>query len=87
MRTTVRLSEEVLQSAKQHALSTKRTLTQLIQDAVVLLIEQERGTSSPRTVSLPTFKGDGTYPNIDINSNAALRNCMDGERMESFQED
>jgi len=81
MRTTVRLSEEIIQSAKQHALSTKRTLTQLIQDAVVLLIEQERGASSSRTVSLPTFKGDGTYPSVDINSNAALR-----ERMESSQE-
>lgn len=82
MRTTVRLSEEILQLAKQHALSTKRTLTQLIQDAVVLLIEHERGVSSPRTVLLPTFKGDGTYPSVDINSNAAIR-----ESTESSQED
>ncbi|MBE9062443.1 hypothetical protein [cf. Phormidesmis sp. LEGE 11477] len=82
MRTTIRLSEEILQSAKQHALSTKRTLTQLIQDAVVLLIERERGASSPRVVSLPTFRGDGTYPNVDVNSNAALR-----ERMETFQKE
>ena len=77
MRTTIRLSEEVLQSAKRHALSTNRTLTQLIQDAVVLLIEQERGASSPRIVSLPTFKGDGLYPGVDVNSNAALRDRLE----------
>ena len=81
MRTTIRLSDEVFQSAKQHALSTKRTMTQLIQDAVLLLIEQERSASSPRTVALPTFKGDGTLTGIDINNNAALR-----ERMELSEE-
>lgn len=76
METTVRLSEEVLQSAQQHALSTKRSLTQLIQDAVVLLIAQEQAASSSRIVKLPTFKGDGIYPGIDINCNAALRDRM-----------
>ncbi|MGB3787831.1 MAG: hypothetical protein WA949_07465 [Phormidesmis sp.] len=77
MRTTIQLSEEVLQSATQHALTTKRTLTQLIQDAVVLLIEQERDAFPPRTVELPTFRGDGTYPGVNVNSNAALRDRMD----------
>lgn len=56
-------------------------MTQLIQDAVLLLIEQERSASSPRTVALPTFKGDGTLTGIDINNNAALR-----ERMELSEE-
>ncbi|MGI8932654.1 DUF2191 domain-containing protein [Leptolyngbya sp. BC1307] len=77
MRTTIRLNDELLQTAKQHALATQRTLTQLIQDALVSLLEKERSAASPRTVELPTFKGDGTYPGIDINSNASLRDCME----------
>ena len=77
METTIRLSEEVLQSAQQHALSTKRSSTQLIQEAVELLIAQEQAASPPRTVNLPTFKGNGTYPGIDINRNAALRDHME----------
>jgi hypothetical protein len=77
MRTTIRLNDELLQTAKQHALATQRTLTQLIQDALVSLLEKERGAASPRTVKLPTFQGDGTYPGIDINSNASLRDRME----------
>lgn len=77
MRTTVRLSEELLQSAKQHALATKRTLTQLIQDAVAALIERERGAASPRMVVLPTFRGEGTYPGIEINSSTKLIDQME----------
>lgn len=77
MRTTVRLNEELLRSAKQHALVTKRTLTQLIQDAVIALMERERGAASPRVVTLPTFKGEGTYPGVDINSSATLLDQME----------
>jgi predicted transcriptional regulator len=77
MRTTIRLNDELLQTAKQHALATQRTLTQLIQDALVSLLEKERGAASPRTVKLPTFQGDGIYPGIDINSNASLRDRME----------
>jgi hypothetical protein len=77
MRTTIRLNDELLQAAKQHALATQRTLSQLIQDALVLLLKKERSAVSPRTVELPTFHGDGTYPDIDTNSNASLQDRMD----------
>ncbi|MEM8807408.1 MAG: DUF2191 domain-containing protein [Cyanobacteria bacterium P01_G01_bin.38] len=73
MRTTIRLDDELLRTAKQHALATQRTLTQLIQDALVVLLEQEKGAASP----LPTFRGDGTYPGVDINRSASLRDQME----------
>ncbi|MGB3292504.1 MAG: hypothetical protein WBB01_05830 [Phormidesmis sp.] len=76
MKTTIVLEEALLKSAKQHALATQRTLTQLIQDALIRLIEEERNAALPRTVELPTFRGDGTYPGIDINSNASLQDHM-----------
>lgn len=77
MRTTIRLNEELLQQAKQHALATQRTLTQLIQDALVSLLEREIRTESPRKIVLPTVRGDGTYPGININCNRSLRDQMD----------
>jgi hypothetical protein len=65
---------------KQHALATRKTLVQLIQKTLVSLLEKERGAASPRTVELPTFHGDGTYPGVDINNNASLRDLMDLSR-------
>ncbi|MEO1400074.1 MAG: hypothetical protein AAFV72_02340 [Cyanobacteria bacterium J06635_1] len=56
MRTIIQLNNELLQTAKQHALATKRTLTQLIQDALVALLEQEKRAASPRMVALPTWR-------------------------------
>lgn len=43
----------------------------------MLLIVQEREVSLPLTVKLPTFKGDGTHPGVDVNCNAALHDCME----------
>ena len=77
MRTTIRLNDDLLQEAKQHAISTHRTLTQLIQDALVALLERERATISPRKVKLPTFKGDGVYPGVDINCTSTVLGQMD----------
>lgn len=79
MRTTIRMDNALLIAAKQHATATHRSFAQLVLDGVVLLLEKERGTQSPRRVTLPVFHGDGTYPGIDINRNAALLDAMNGE--------
>jgi len=77
MRTTVRLQDELLTRAKRHAMETGRTLTELIRDAVVAIIERERGSASPRRVSLPTVKGKGVAPGIDIDNTASLLEHME----------
>ncbi|MGB7415453.1 MAG: ribbon-helix-helix protein, CopG family [Thermosynechococcaceae cyanobacterium] len=56
MRTTVRLADDLMHEVKQHALKTDRTLTQLIQEALVSLIEREKSQESPRIIELTTFK-------------------------------
>jgi len=72
MRTTIRMDDALLDDAKRHALDTGRSLTKLIQEAVVALIQQERGRASPRTVRLPVFGGSGLHRGIDIDRTSAL---------------
>ena len=77
MRTTIRLDDELLADLKRHAADTHRTLTQVIRDGAVALLERERGNASPRTVKLPVFRGDGTYEGIDVNNSASLLDRME----------
>lgn len=77
MRTTIRLNDDLLAKAKMHALETRRTLTDVIRDGLVALLERERGEESPRVVKLPVFKGDGVYEGIDVNNSASLLDRME----------
>jgi hypothetical protein len=77
MRTTIRLDDELLGEAKRHALDTNRTLTELIRDALIAMIERERATASPRRVRLKTFKGSGVFEGVDIDNTASLLERMD----------
>lgn len=77
MRTTIRLDDDLLDKAKRHALETKRTLTDLIRDALVSTIERERGRASPREVRLKTFRGQGLHEGVDLDDSAALLDRME----------
>lgn len=77
MKITIELDDKLLRMAKQHAIATRRTLTQTIQDSLVLLLIKERGLYPAHTVELLTFGGDSTYLNIDIDSNASFRDRME----------
>jgi hypothetical protein len=72
------MDDGLLAEAKRHALETGRSLTRLIQDAVIALLERERGARSPRPVSLPVFGGDGLHPGSDIDDSSALLDAMEG---------
>ena len=80
MRTTIRLDDGVLLEAKRHAAETRRTLTRVIQDALVALLQRERGADSPRRVRLPVFRGDGVFDGVDINNTASLVDRMELDR-------
>ena len=71
------MDDALLADAKRHALDTQRSLTHLIVDAVVALLQRERGTQSPRRVSLPVFSGDGVLDGIDIDESAGLLDSME----------
>lgn len=78
MRTTVRLDETLLLRAKRHAADTRRTLTQLIADGLVGLMEREQSAQSPRRVKLPVFKGDGVHEGVDVNRSTSVLEQMEG---------
>jgi Ribbon-helix-helix protein, copG family len=79
MRTTIRLDDELLRDAKEHAARTGRTLTAVIEDALRLALHR---TAPPRRrrVELPTFKGgNGLQPGVDLDDSAALLDLMENE--------
>ena len=77
MRITVSLQDELLRRARRHAVETGRSLSELVRDALVAMIERERLSGSPRRVELPTVKGRGVAPGIDIDNTASLLDNME----------
>lgn len=78
MRTTIRLSDDLLRRAKKKAVETGRTLTSIIEDGLnIILAEPQR---APRSrVHLPTSKASGgTLPGVDLNRSSELEDRMAG---------
>ena len=79
MRTTVRLDDELLTRAKRAALERGTTLTAVIEDALRRALTP--GDQSAREVlELPTFRGDGLQPGVDLDDTASLQDLMDERR-------
>jgi hypothetical protein len=76
VRTTIRLDDDLLARAKRAAAERGTTLTALIEDAVRrALAPAGRSTRTPDP--LPTFRGDGLQPGVDLDDTAALHDVMD----------
>lgn len=72
MRTTVRLDDQLLRSAKRFAHDTGKSLTAVIEDALRQVLSR-RATKPPRhTVKLTTVSGQGVLPGVDLDDSAAL---------------
>jgi hypothetical protein len=78
MRTTIRLDDALLAEAKATAARTGRTLTKVIEDALrESLSRGQTGDRPPEPADLPTFRGRGIQPGVDLDSAAALLDLMD----------
>ncbi len=77
MRTTVRLSDDLYIEAREHALKTKRTFTELVHDALIFYISKEQSKQSPRKIKLPTFIGNGLHKGINLNNNSEILDKME----------
>ena len=77
MRTTVRLPDELMRAAKRRAQETGRSLTQLLEDA---LRAELRQSTRPRRVAepLPTYRGKGLQPGVDLSDSSAVEDLMSG---------
>ena len=77
MRTTVRLTDELLRAAKRRAQQTGRTLTQLLEDSLRAELRQPVRTARVRE-PLPTYRGEGLRPGVDLTDASALEDLMNG---------
>ena len=75
MRTTIRLDSILLRRAKARAAASGRSLNDFIADAVRAALAPERVAAA--RVALPTFKGGGLLPGVDLDDSAALLDLMD----------
>ena len=76
-RTTVRLPEELLAAAQRHAWETGRTFTELLADAVRHEL-QRHATPAAVHEPLPSYRGRGLHPSVDLADSAALEDIMRG---------
>jgi Arc/MetJ family transcription regulator len=79
MRTTIRLDDDLLTRAKRAAVERKTTLTAVIEDALRRALAA-RPTRAAAPLALPTFRGDGLQPGVDLDDSAALLDLMDERR-------
>jgi type IV secretory pathway VirD2 relaxase len=80
MRTTVRLDDDLLRQAKTLAARTSRTLTAVIEDGLREALARHRRRQERSPVTLPTFKGKGLRPGVDLDDTAGLLDILDGGR-------
>jgi hypothetical protein len=77
MRTTVRLDDRLLASAKKLAAETGRTLTSVLEDALRETLARRSERVRRQRVRLKTVKGDGVRPGVDLDDAAALLDLME----------
>jgi hypothetical protein len=78
MRTTIRLDDELLTQAKLEAARTGRTLTAVIEDALREVLARSGRTDAEPRPRLPTFRGRGVRPGVDLDDSASLLDLMEG---------
>lgn len=78
MRTTVRLSAELLRKAKKKAAENGQTLTSLIEEGLKVVLADPGLPRRHRLVQLPLSKASGgTLPGVDLNRSSELEDRMD----------
>ena len=76
-RTTIRLDDQLLKDAKAEAAASGRTLTQLVETALRETIARPKAGPLRERVTLPTFKGTGLMPGVDLDDSAGLLDIME----------
>ena len=77
MRTTIRIDDTLLQSAKKEALTRNISLTKLIEESLKDTLYKRKSVKSNQRVKLVTVSGNGLQPGIDIDDSAGLLDAMD----------
>ena len=75
MRTTVNIDPELLAAAKELAARTRRSLGEVVDDALRLLLAERPADRAP--VRLPVFGGSGLRPGVDLEDKDALAELLE----------
>ena len=76
-RTTIRLDEKLFAELKAAAARTGRTLTAVIEDALRESLARPRTAKARRDAALPSFRGDGLQPGVDLDDSSSLLELME----------
>lgn len=77
MRTTIRLDDQLLKSAKRLAQDTGKSLTAVIEDALRQILSRRLVKQPRKPVKLTTVSGRGIRPGINLDDSAALLAFME----------
>lgn len=78
VRTTVSIDDRLLKQAKLAATQSGRTLSDLVDDGLRLLLAQ-RGQRRGVPLDLPVFGGSGVRPGVDLEDKEGLHTLLDEE--------
>ena len=78
MRTTLTIDAQVLAEFKKRAAETHRTISSLIEDALREHLSRERDQAATKPLDFPIVGGRGLLTGVDLSSNAALADYVDG---------
>ena len=77
MRTTIRLDDQLLKTAKQYAYEQGKSLTAVIEDALRHSLSRSATGQKRPPVKLTMVKGDGLHPGMDLEDSASLLSVME----------
>ncbi len=80
MRTTVRLDDTLMLDVKRFATEQRKTFTEVLQQALREMLARRDELRRRPPVRLPTFKGRGLQPGVDLDDSAALLDLMEDDR-------
>ena len=78
MRTTLRLDDGLLKEAKRLAIESGKTLAEVVEELLREALHRRRSALPQlRPTPLPTFRGGGLLPGVDLDDSAALLDRME----------
>lgn len=78
MRTTIDINERLLKQAKAYAISERKTLKMVVENALRAFLTSSRGEAVDAP-PIPKFSGYGIQPGVDLTDNAALEDLMNAK--------
>ena len=79
MRTTIDVNDALFKAVKARAADEHRTLKETFEQALREYLSSSLGAGPTDAPRIPTFRGRGVQPGVDLTDNAALQAIMDAE--------